>query len=787
MKSFTRFCDERKFVGFGTGKISLSLGKKNVKMPAWKEINSKNWKDYVKSHHRTFCIRTGKDYDLVVLDFDTVLSYERWIREFPECKEFLTQKTRKGFHIYFNYNDRFPANATNTEVSEGLQVDVRSTGGLIYSYPTKYSHEDTMYSYDLYIDKKKGTLTQEMADYFDRNNMKRGVIVAPRQIVSLRENKRILPQATDHAIVQNISTKYLANYDDWIRIVWAMRRSGFTEDFTREISSKADNYTDEGFESVWNSQRQDTLTMATLKYYSRKSDEEEYFEIHAHPEKSEYIPNDDTEMARKIIELAPDDILWNEEQSKLYNYFEDKWTCNRYDLVRKVILTTLEKYYLGTRRRLSQDIKICNAGDETLPKLQEKIGHIDNAITRLHANIHLNGVVAMIKVLISDKFNGIKFDTEIRLFAFNNKCWDFRTGDWHSESKYDYILTRTNNDYTDPTPMQLGKIQEIVESILPNDEIRKSYMSVLYEGMIGLNSEKFVMANGSGRNGKGLITSIYECLLGPYCFKSSIATLTNPMKDGPNPSVAQMDGKRFVYAAEPGDGATLDVGIIKDLTGGERVHARNNYENNCNAVHLVLTMMMECNKKPNINGRVDEALVGRFMDIPFETIFTDDAGLYNNPDLSHTYKRKDVSLKEPAFAEKHRCAFFQYIVNYGVTSIYNPEIIRDRTREYLDNSDVFLSWFTEKYRRTEDMKSVIRVREIYELYKQGDVYNNMTKKDKRNMCEREFDRGISVHIRLRAFYRDRLRANWISERYKCSEFWSCLIGWELIPEECILE
>jgi len=87
------------------------------------------------------------------------------------------------------------------------------------------------------------------------------------------------------------------------------------------------------------------------------------------------------------------------------------------------------------------------------------------------------------------------------------------------------------------------------------------------------------------------------------------------------------------------------------------------------------------------------------------------------------------------------------------------------------------------------MKSVIRVREIYELYKQGDVYNNMTKKDKRNMCEREFDRGISVHIRLRAFYRDRLQANWIPERYSMAsnEIKCCLIGWELIPEECIIE
>ncbi len=126
--------------------------------------------------HTSFYIKTGKDFGITLLDFDTHDAYNNWITLFPECKNYLTQNTKKGFHIFFKYSADFPDSLANAEHADSnCKIDIRSNGGLCVAYPTSYIHHDTSeeYKYEIYNDGELGTITPEMVRFFDDNNMRR--------------------------------------------------------------------------------------------------------------------------------------------------------------------------------------------------------------------------------------------------------------------------------------------------------------------------------------------------------------------------------------------------------------------------------------------------------------------------------------------------------------------------------------------------------------------------------------------------------------------------------------
>eukprot|EP00966_Prymnesium_polylepis_P107189 2482199-Prymnesium_polylepis.1 len=157
--------------------------------------------------------------------------------------------------------------------------------------------------------------------------------------------------------------------------------------------------------------------------------------------------------------------------------------------------------------------------------------------------------------------------------------------------------------WIEPTEQQRKKMAELFESILPRDEIRRGYVSVLKSGYSGIRPEYFVMANGEGRNGKGWMDELQTYTVGHYGVKAHLALLTQPMKSGPNPEAANLHRKRWIIWSEPEDGfkEPLRLSNIKSFTGDDTLTARECHSNNTEK-ELNGTTIMECNKPPPIRG-----------------------------------------------------------------------------------------------------------------------------------------------------------------------------------------
>jgi phage/plasmid-associated DNA primase len=126
------------------------------------------------------------------------------------------------------------------------------------------------------------------------------------------------------------------------------------------------------------------------------------------------------------------------------------------------------------------------------------------------------------------------------------------------------------------------------------------------------------MANGSGRNGKGLLHDLFKAMSGDYACKGHIDVLIEKMKSGANPEVACFHKKRAIFFSELDITHPLNVASLKELSGGGDLNARDLYSSQIKTV-LMAIVVMEVNQRPSLNGTDSDsdALRGRLLDFLF--------------------------------------------------------------------------------------------------------------------------------------------------------------------------
>ena len=122
---------------------------------------------------------------------------------------------------------------------------------------------------------------------------------------------------------------------------------------------------------------------------------------------------------------------------------------------------------------------------------------------------------------------------------------------------------------------------------------------------------------GNGRNGKSVFLDILNEIFGNYATNiQPQAIMASKTQSDASPEIAKLDGARLVTTTEPNEGERFDEGLIKQLTGGDRVSARKLYENEFEFTPQ-FKLWMATNHKPYVRGR-DDGIWRRFVIIPFE-------------------------------------------------------------------------------------------------------------------------------------------------------------------------
>jgi P4 family phage/plasmid primase-like protien len=395
----------------------------------------------------------------------------------------------------------------------------------------------------------------------------------------------------------------------------------------------------------------------------------------------------------------------------------------------------------------------------------------------LRTTSHKSNIAKEIIQINLVKASCIEFDNNPNLLGFKTKKLDLTTGDFSNIEYKDYITMSTGYDYVEPTSDQTKKIEDLFNQVFPNEEIKKSFLSILYNCLIGGQKEKFIIARGEGGNGKGVIMELVKVMLGDYAYTAPVSLITKEMRGGANPEIANLHRKRLAIYKEPAATDKLWLSNVKQLTGNDEINARGLYSG-ITKCKLECTNILETNHSLNFNGTSGDAEMRRFIEIMFESTFTDDKTMLNDPTLENVYKKDDYFITS-SFREEYKCVLLRYILDNADKKIYIPDCVKQQTSQYIDNQNSFKFWLEDNYELTQEDTDVVKVKDMFNLYMTSEEYRNTNREHRPNLHKFTLD-FVRSDKKLKNKYRDEYRPQNNGVRLKMR---SVIIGIKLKEEE----
>lgn len=160
---------------------------------------------------------------------------------------------------------------------------------------------------------------------------------------------------------------------------------------------------------------------------------------------------------------------------------------------------------------------------------------------------------------------------------------------------------------------------KFLDEIMPDKENQAFLQRGVGYSMTGSIIEQVLFfAYGPGANGKSTFFHMISKIFGDYFNQLPVESLM-ASKNEQHPTVlADLRGTRFVLASEPEDGRRFNEGLLKQITGGEKIVARRMRENFYKFDSTAKLWIMG-NHLPNIKG-TDDAIWRRIRRIDFSTI-----------------------------------------------------------------------------------------------------------------------------------------------------------------------
>jgi phage/plasmid-associated DNA primase len=530
-------------------------------------------------------------------------------------------------------------------------------------------------------------------------------------------------------------------YDDWIIIGMALKNSYGINGFEifDYISSKSNKYKGkQDIQKYFDSFiyiPHDGYTIATIYKFALEDNKEKYVEIMKKESMFKDFDLTSTGIAHYIKYLKSTDFIWKDNE--LYCFNGKYWEKD----------DTLMRIYIGGElyNFLKNVLVTCFWDDKSFPQYKLKLD-------KLRSLNFKKEIIETTKECLTN--NKIEFDTKYYLFGFENKVYDLNKGEFREYMYDDYISIITGYEWIEATKEQINTVTKIINNIFPIQNERDLYLSILSTGLEGRCLEKFTIANGKGRNGKGLLHDLYLCALGNYGLIANSAILFETNKTGSNPERNNIDKKRFVIFREPPEKSKFENSIVKELTGGGTFSARSHHESKTEK-KLYCTIIVECNKKPPFSEEPTQADILRLIDIYFRASFVEDNEMID--EKNYIYKG-DKLFKTNEFQNDYKCALLQILFNsYKKYKEVNykliiPETIKKRTEAYLELSCNILGWFKDNYELTENKNDIIKMKDLFCNFKESEYYYNLSKQDKRKYNYTFFDNYFETNIFFKKYY-----------------------------------
>ena len=501
-------------------------------------------------------------------------------------------------------------------------------------------------------------------------------------------------------------------YPDWIRIGFVMFNEGFTLEHFTDLSKRSKHW--KPSESIawvkrkWLMFRKSNMSQVLLWKWLSEDNPEVYAELSL--QRMDFwnlIKNPShAEVARFFYNTKPDAYLFNEKLGWFQLLNNNIWKA--YEKQPNGLLPDIWHTLKKIVNEHKAQINLTETDEDKAKAQMKKMMVLLKFCAQIGNKGFCDGVIAFLPSCYNDDELDKKMDESRHLIAFSDTVYDLDTMASRPIVPEDYICLNTGFAY--PVKRFPDARRELIETIRSVFEEQSSIESdpetlgaltsyVLKTLAMTLHGrkkyEKFFVWTGSGGNGKGLLAELVKRVLGDYyhTVPHQVLTKGQDKKDATCPPLAKAKGKRGVFASEPEADDKLQVGAIKEWTGGDPVSARDLYRSTVTFVPQFV-LFLQTNNIPQLN-RPDGGIQRRLEVVRFPFQFVDVV-------TEDHHKKINIDLKEKIIKSiewRNEMWFllleaYQLLVADGLAV---PVSVMEQSTEYMDAQNPVKEWLESNF------------------------------------------------------------------------------------------
>jgi P4 family phage/plasmid primase-like protien len=690
--------------------------------------------DHIHDDHNALLLKTGDISGIIAIDWDlykcdaTLKLYQDLVEKYGRPNTWIQQTANGGEHWLFNYESDKHAHVTShndTKVmGTSYKVDIKTNGGVLLVDPTQFRSIDgdiKKYSTVVPMD-AVSDMPDWIYDVFDafKPSATNDEDILPIDSVSNQmgpTNSFVPPSIADYNYVREL-TKDLQilldcltvsrcdSYDDWIKVGFALHSITSIDTFSLwdEWSKRSQKYQPGECRRKWSGMQIDAsaqrCTLGTLKFMAKHDNPNMYSSRFQHSDlfKQAMKVFSNSSVAELIYQFYDDAFLYDHHCEKWFelmsnNVWRDakKTPLKLVNIIHKEFPRRIYDFisFLSSKamledadRRVSTNnlIKMCIGNVKTL-------GHsmfAEGCAKASRVYYHKENVAAMM-------------DSDRYLLAFSDVVYDLRTCQTRPIQPEDFVLTTTGYPFPSRDEEAMEEVATFIRSIFENREDELYLLKTLAGGLMGHNRfEELYIWSGRGANGKGTLYDLVQNAMGDYFKSIDISFFTKPKKNSSEatPELVNKTTCRFMFSTEPESSEMLQVAKIKELTGGDLVHARGLYEQSV-SFRPQWSIFIQTNDMPRLS-KIDGGIQRRLRILRFPFTFT------QNPTEPHQ-RLGDPDVKEYRVrSDRWRNAFMVLLLDIyenfvkDASHIAMSASVQEATSEYMDSQNPLLTWLNTK-------------------------------------------------------------------------------------------
>jgi putative DNA primase/helicase len=278
-----------------------------------------------------------------------------------------------------------------------------------------------------------------------------------------------------------------------------------------------------------------------------------------------------------------------------------------------------------------------------------------------------------------------RLDAEPFLLNVENGTIDLKIGELREHRRGDLLTKLAGTVYLPDARSEL--LERVIEHATGGDTQRAGFLQRVagYSATGDTSEEVFFFLHGPTATSKSTLLDALQGALGEYAMVADFESFLKRRGDaGIRNDLARLNGARLVVSIEVDEGAALAEGLLKILTGGDKIAARFLYSE-LFEFKPSLKLWLAANQRPRVNAD-DDAIWRRIVQVPF---------LEQVPENERDPEIKRALRDDPAEKSAVLAWAVQGALQWQQRGLAVPESVKAYTADYRAENDRLGEWFAD--------------------------------------------------------------------------------------------